>query len=120
MKPGHYQVQLEDGSILATDILYRQGMLFRMKGLLGREGLKPGEGILILPCNAIHMFFMKFPIDAVFLNKEFRVVKIFHSIKPWRATRMVKGVTSVLEIKAGDCREAKLAEGMKLQFDLKR
>jgi uncharacterized membrane protein (UPF0127 family) len=120
MKPGHYQVKLENGSILAEDVVYRQGMLFRMKGLLGRGGLNSGEGILIMPCNSIHMFFMKFPIDAVFLDKEFRVIKIYHSIQPWKMTRGIRNVHAVLEMKAGQCREAKLAEGMKLQFDLKR
>jgi uncharacterized membrane protein (UPF0127 family) len=120
MKPGHYQVQLADSSILATDVLYRQGMFFRIKGLLGREGLKPGQGILLMPSHSIHMFFMKFSIDAVFLDKDFRVVKIYHSIRPGTMTRAYWKVKSVLEIQAGQCREAKLAEGMKLQFDLKR
>ncbi len=56
----------------------------RVKGLIGRSGLPPGKGMLILRCNAIHTFFMRFPIDATFYDREGRVVRIVRGIKPWR------------------------------------
>ena len=56
----------------------------RIRGLIGRRGLPAGEGLLILRCNAIHTFFMSFPIDAVFLDASDRVVKVVRGIKPWR------------------------------------
>ncbi len=56
----------------------------RAKGLIGTKDLPAGEGLLILHCNAIHTFFMSFPIDATFLDKENRVVKIVRNIRPWR------------------------------------
>lgn len=56
----------------------------RLRGLIGRRSLPPGEGMLILKCNAIHTFFMSFPIDAVFLDASDRVVKVVRGIKPWR------------------------------------
>ena len=56
----------------------------RARGLLGRDGLPPGEGLLIPRCNAIHTFFMSYPIDAVFLDKEGRAVKTVRNIRPWR------------------------------------
>ena len=56
----------------------------RLKGLIGRRDLPPGRGLLILKCNAIHTFFMRFPIDATFYDREDRVVKTVRNIRPWR------------------------------------
>lgn len=56
----------------------------RMKGLMGTRSLPPGEGMLILRCNAIHTFFMSFPIDATFLDRHDDVVKVVRNIPPWR------------------------------------
>jgi len=56
----------------------------RARGLIGTRGLAPGEGLLIERCNAIHTFFMSFPIDATFLDGENRVVKTVRGIRPWR------------------------------------
>lgn len=59
-------------------------LLDRMRGLIGRKCLPSGEGLLILRCNAIHTFFMSFPIDATFLDRNDRVVKVVRNIPPWR------------------------------------
>ena len=59
-------------------------MLERMRGLIGRKALEPGRGMLILKCNCIHTFFMRFPIDATFLDRDGRVVRVVRNIRPWR------------------------------------
>ena len=56
----------------------------RMRGLIGVRHLPPGEGLLILKCNSIHTFFMAFPIDATFLDRNDNVVKVVRNIRPWR------------------------------------
>ena len=56
----------------------------RIKGLIGTKRLPPGEGMLILHCNAIHTFFMSFAIDATFLDRDDHVVKVVRNIHPWR------------------------------------
>ena len=56
----------------------------RMRGLIGTKRLPPGEGMLILKCNAIHTFFMSFAIDATFLDRRDQVVKVVRNIRPWR------------------------------------
>ena len=76
------------GTLLADRAGEATGMWDRMKGLLGRDGLPVGEGLLITPCNSIHMFFMRFPIDALFLDAQGTVVKLFAALPPWRATRI--------------------------------
>jgi len=60
-----------------------RSFLSRAVGLIGRKGLPPGEGLLILRCNAIHTFFMRFPIDATFLDSQDRVVRVVRDIRPW-------------------------------------
>ena len=56
----------------------------RAKGLIGRKGLAPGEGMLIPRCNCIHTFFMRFPIDATFFDRSGKVVKTVRNVRPWR------------------------------------
>ena len=61
-----------------------RGLWERLRGLIGRRDLPPGRGLLILRCNAIHTFFMRFPIDAVFYDRQDRVVRTVRNIRPWR------------------------------------
>jgi len=56
----------------------------RTKGLIGRCGLAPGTGMLVTRCNCIHTCFMRFPIDATFLDRKGNVVKAVRNIRPWR------------------------------------
>lgn len=56
----------------------------RAKGLIGRDSLPEDVGLLIPKCNAIHTFFMRFPIDATFMDREGNVVRRVRNIKPWR------------------------------------
>jgi uncharacterized membrane protein (UPF0127 family) len=75
--------------------------LLRMRGLLGRSGLPAGEGLLLSPAPAIHTGFMRFPIDALFLDREFRVLQIVEGMRPWRfASR--RRARAVLELAAGE------------------
>ena len=91
----------------------------RLKGLLGRDGLPEGEGLHIDPCNSIHMFFMRFPIDVAFLDPGGKVVRAVHSIKPWRATKVYFDAHSALELPAGTLARTAVQEGDVLRFDPK-
>jgi uncharacterized membrane protein (UPF0127 family) len=72
----------------------------RRTGLLKKTGLLDGEGLWILPCEGIHTFFMKFAIDVLFLDKKRSVVKLVHSMGPWRMAISFRA-HSVLELPAG-------------------
>jgi hypothetical protein len=72
----------------------------RMWGLLGRAGLDEREGMLFRPAGSIHMFFMRFPIDAVFCDGDFVVVGVERDLKPWKTARR-KGAKVVIELAAG-------------------
>ena len=73
----------------------------RMKGLLGRKGLKPGEALILKPCNSIHTFFMRFAIDVLFVNKDSRVIKAISGIKPFRITYIYYHADFAVELAAG-------------------
>ena len=103
----------EDGTIVCERCLLAETALTRMKGLLGRRDLPSGEGILLTPASSVHMAFMRFAIDAVFLDRDLRVVKVAADLKPWRAAA-ARGAKSVLEIPAGEAARRGLTEGDRL------
>jgi uncharacterized protein len=84
-----------------------------MRGLLGRDGLAPGGGMLIHPAPSVMTFFMRFPIDVVFLDREKTIVKIVPALKPWRTASARKAVAA-LELPAGAADTVGLRPGMKL------
>jgi uncharacterized membrane protein (UPF0127 family) len=86
-----------------------------MRGLLGRSSLPSGQGILLRPAASIHTFFMRFPIDVVFLDDELRVVEIAADLRPWRAAGK-RGARAVLELPAGECARRGLAVGDQVRF----
>ncbi len=105
----------------------------RTKGLLGRQNIDAHEGLIIKNCNWIHTFFMKFPIDAVFLRTQmsqikdtdyadktiYKVVKIAENIKPWRLSSPVFRADSVLEIKSGSAKNIiSIDDELKITEDL--
>jgi uncharacterized membrane protein (UPF0127 family) len=75
----------------------------RFMGLMGRASpaTQDGEGLLISPCNSIHMFFMKFSIDAIFLDRRFRIVKLVRNLAPGKLAGPFKDASQVVEVAAG-------------------
>ena len=82
----------------------------RARGLLGRDGLDAGEGMLIDRAGSVHMFFMRFPIDVVFLDRDRKVVGVRHGIRPWQVAAARRAVAA-LELPAGAAAEAGIEEG---------
>lgn len=89
------------GAVLGEAVEVADHLVPRLVGLLGRAGLAEGEGLWIEPCNSVHMFFMRFPIDVLFLAKDGRVVAVEHALAPWRLTRPYVGARVALELPAG-------------------
>ena len=85
----------------------------RMRGLLGRSDLPRGEGILLRSAGSIHTFFMRFPIDVVFLDRALVVLGIHDTIDPWR-TASQRGAKVVLELPAGESARRGIAVGDRL------
>ena len=97
-------------TVLATRLTLADTPETREKGLLGRDGLPPGEGLWIVPCQAIHMFFMRFAIDLVYIDRQKRVRKVRSNVAPWRIS-VCLSAHSVLELPAGIVRETRTQRG---------
>jgi len=102
-----------DGTVVCARCKLADHSLARLRGLLGREGLDPGEGLLLRPASSIHTFFMRFPIDVVFLDRELVVLGIHDTIDPWR-TASERGAKVVLELPAGESSRRGLTVGDQL------
>jgi uncharacterized membrane protein (UPF0127 family) len=113
---GAARLLTEDGHVACERCVVADAALARMKGLLGRKELPAGEGILIRPCNSIHMFFMRFPIDAIFLDRAGKVVKVAENVKLWRMA-WARRAHAVIEIAAGEAARRKVTAGDELAFD---
>jgi hypothetical protein len=103
-------------TVLATEAEAADTSAKRRKGLLGRQGLAPGEGLWIVPCEAVHSFFMKFPIDVIYLDRDKRVRKVTRGLAPWRMSACLTA-HSVLELPAGKADETQTQPGDRLVFD---
>ncbi len=104
------------GKIVARRVAWAGTSAQRRRGLLGRSGLDPEEGIYIVPCEGIHTFRMKFPIDVAFLGKDGRVLVVHHSLKPNRISRIVLRAQGVLELSAGRLRATDTEVGDIIRF----
>lgn len=87
-----------------------------MKGLLGRRGLDPEEGMFFPDCSSIHMFMMLFAIDVIYVDAAMTVTKIVSDLKPWRLSGCL-GARGVVELAAGRAKEKDVRVGDKLTFE---
>ena len=103
----------DDGAVVCERCVVAATALTRLRGLLGRRGLDPGEGLLLRPASSIHTFFMRFPIDVVFLDRELGVRKVVPELGPWRAA-FARGARSALELPAGEAARRGITVGQRL------
>lgn len=92
------------------------GPLTRLRGLMGRRSLPRGRGLLLEPAPSIHTCFMRFPIDALFLDAQLSVLAVRPDLAPWRLAAQ-RGARSVLELPAGEAHRLGIAEGDRLQLN---
>lgn len=97
-------------SVKVADTFY-----LRFKGLLGKKTMPSGEGLLIRPCKQVHMFFMRFPIDVVFLDKHCLIVGLKENLRPWSISPYVKEATQVLELEVGAIQAYDLSIGQEIK-----
>ena len=88
--------------------------LDRFLGLMGRKALPERQGLLLSPCNSIHMMFMRFAIDAVFLDKDNCIVKLVPQLRPWLGLAFAPGAHACIELPAGTVEALGWRVGMKL------
>lgn len=101
---------------LACNLVKADNLFARLKGLLGRNSLPPGEALLLKPCNGIHTIGMRFAIDVLFLDRENRVVAVTKALQPNRLTRIYLHAASVLELPAGTIEATTTAIGNQIEI----
>jgi uncharacterized protein len=113
---GYWQVKRPDGTFACERCVVADTAPARMRGLLGRDGLEPGEGLLIRPTNSVHMFFMRFAIDVVFVDRELAVRKVVERLRPWRMAGC-RGARAALELPAGAAARSGITVGERLSLE---
>lgn len=105
------------GMVVAEQARVANTFWSRFWGLMGRRGLGDGEALLLKSTASIHTMFMRFPIDAVFVDKEARVVKVVRGLKPFRFALGGRGARGVLELAAGAAARAQVERGDRLVME---
>ncbi len=109
--------ELSSGAVVAQQLRPAHTHWTRLRGLLGTKSLDDGHGLWIKPCNQVHMFFMSYAIDLVFLDDNHRVVRLVEGLAPGKISPKVRDARSVLELPVGTIARAGLAEGASLAID---
>jgi uncharacterized membrane protein (UPF0127 family) len=109
-------VNVSRGTRLADRAAEARSFGSRLWGWMGRTRIEPGEGLHLVPCGAVHTFFMRQAIDVLALDASHRVLRVFAQLRPWRLTPWVKGTRSVLELPPGTARSSGTAAGDQLTF----
>jgi uncharacterized protein len=104
------------GTTVGVRVRVASTSLDRMVGLLRTPEVQPGEGLLIERSPSIHMFFMPYAIDAVFLSKNGRVTKIVERLQPWRVVLWARGARDCLELRAGAAAKSETRVGDELRL----
>ncbi len=104
------------GGNVATKVKVAKSLRERCIGLIGKGKLQPGEGLFITGCGSIHTFFMRFPIDIIFLDGHNRVVKVAENLRPYRIFLGPLSAKSVLELPLGTIQKSGTHIGDELLF----
>jgi uncharacterized protein len=109
-------------TVLCEQLEEAGGMAGKSRGLLGRDGLDAEAGMLfeagrLEPFMCMHMLFMRFAIDIVFLDREDTVVRINHNLRPWRISSIVWGARRALELPAGTALRSQTQVGDQIKFE---
>ena len=109
-----FRLTTSTGTTIAAAVAMAETPWQRFVGLMGRRELAADAGLCLRPCSSIHMFFMRIPVDAVFVDKEGVVVRIYPSLRPWRVTRVVRKAKACIELPAGSLAAAGVSVGDRL------
>lgn len=96
------------------DVMVADTFFTRLAGLMFRQKLPPATGLLLAPCNSVHMCFMRFAIDVVYIDKEFKILKVVNNLKPWVGLSMCGKAWAALELNADEAERCGCKAGNKL------
>ena len=104
---------MADGSdlLISSNIKTADSFFKKLFGLIFSAPLQESEGLLIDNCNSIHTFWMRYPIDVLFLDSNNKVIRYFENLKPFRMTPFIKGAIKAVELKSGTVRACPIKIG---------
>jgi uncharacterized membrane protein (UPF0127 family) len=105
------------GTVLGEAIEVAESAAQKVKGLLGRDCLLDGQGLLFKHCSSLHTFFMSFPIDIVFMNRNRKVLKVSQNVKPFHLVAAPLRAYYALELPANAIAKSQTKVGDNLTFD---
>lgn len=104
-------------AVLIPDMDVTESFLERFQGLMFTQSIPDSYGLLIRPCNQIHMMNMKFPLDVIYLSEDGTILHIDEDIHPWKIGKTVKKAVGVVEVNSGTCARLGLETGDKLTIE---
>ena len=96
------------------DVMVADSFFARLAGLMFRQKLPSATGLLLVPCNSVHMCFMRFAIDVVYIDKEYNIIKVVKNLKPWIGLSMCSKAWATLEMTAGESERCGCEVGKKV------
>ncbi|MEZ4819730.1 MAG: DUF192 domain-containing protein [Bdellovibrionota bacterium] len=108
----------KNNAVISDHVIQADTFGKRLKGLIGYKQLPPNHSILIKPCKSIHTFFMRFPIDVLFLSDQNDVIAMYKALQPYRITATVRKACAVLETNAGVIITHQISLGDQLRFEI--
>ena len=111
-------VNLTRNTVIASHVKIAQDPLSRMKGLLGTGDFPKGQALIITRCQSIHMFFMKFPIDVIFCDRENKVIGLCAGIKPFALSPVFFKAAYAIELPSGSIADSKTQIGDRVGLPL--
>lgn len=110
-------VRAADGAVVARRVTVADRFGPRLMGLMGRAQLDPDEGLWLVPCNSVHMFFMRTRLDIAYLDRQLRVVRCVPEMREWQVKLLpVRHAHSALELAPGTLRRTGVSEGDELKI----
>lgn len=107
----------KEDAVLIRNVDITTRFMERFRGLMFRKTIPDHYGLLIRPCNQVHMMNMHFPLDIIYLSADNTVVHIDENLQPWRIGRTVKGAVGVVEVNAGTCARCGISPGDRLTIE---
>ena len=106
------------GQVLAEKVIIARSFFARARGLMGKKDFPASQAFWILPCKGgIHTFFMKFPVDVIFINQSLKITRVFQNVKPWKTvyfSSLFSSTHSVFEFKTPALENRLLQKGDQL------
>jgi uncharacterized membrane protein (UPF0127 family) len=106
-------MDVSSGSVVASDVFIATSFWHRLRGLQFKREVSPGHAFILPGCNSIHTCFMHFDLDVIFIDRDWKVLRVFKGVRPFRFIKPQRGAYAAIEMNAG---EAKVCPGHKLQL----